>query len=267
MKTPSKPLMRFFALTFGWSWTCWLLAPIVKTESSYASSALFFLGGFGPSIAAIIVVGMISGRTGLRTWFGKCLQWRVGWRWIVLALLSPFVILALAAATHMALGGSMPLSPATGHIGILIANFFLVFLVGGPLGEELGWRGYALPTMQERLGWRSAGLALGFIWGVWHLPLFFIGGSSQSNGSIPTFFVLIIASSVFYTWLYNRNEGSVLPVLVLHTASNTWPFVVPVLPSDKDQQPYFFAVSLVVTAAIWLLLRRGRNQPNKGLAS
>jgi uncharacterized protein len=147
------------------------------------------------------------------------------------------------------------------------SELFLVFLVGGPLGEELGWRGYALPTMQERMGWRSAGLVLGFIWGVWHLPLFFIAGSSQNNGSMVVFFVLIMASSVFYTWLYNRSEGSVLPALVLHTASNTWPFVVPVLPSDTDQRPYHFVVSLVIIAAIWLLLRRDRNQPNKGLAS
>lgn len=203
----------------------------------------------------------------MRAWLAQCLQWRIGWSGFTLAFLSPLAILTLAAAAHMALGGSLPPSPAAGHIGMLVANFFLVFLVGGPLGEELGWRGYALPAMQKHLSWRSASLALGIIWGLWHVPLFFISESSQNSGSMLAFFVLIIATSVFYAWLYNRSEGSVLPVVVLHTASNSWPFLIPVLPSDAEQRPYLFVVSFVVVAAIWLLLRKDRHQPNNGLTT
>jgi uncharacterized protein len=262
-----RRLLIFFALTFAWSWTCWLSAPVFQPASSRAASTFFFLGGFGPSIAAAIVVGATGGRNALRAWLAQCLQWRMRWGWMTLAFLSPLAILTLAAAAHKALGGTVPPSPAMGQVSMTIANFFLVFVVGGPLGEELGWRGYALPAMQERIGWRSTSLILGAIWGVWHLPLFFIAGSSQSNGSVAVFFVLIIATSVFYTWLFNRSEGSVLPAMVLHTASNSWPFLVPVLPSDTDQRPYFFVVALVVTAAIWLLLRRDRNRPIKGFAS
>jgi uncharacterized protein len=262
-----RRLLTFFALTFVWSWTCWLLEPVVKDTSNIASSALFFLGGFGPSLAAVAIVAITGGRAGLRAWLSQCLQWRIGWGWMTLAFLSPLAILTLAAAGHMALGGSVPPSPAAGHIGMLIANFFLVFLVGGPLGEEIGWRGYALPALQQRLNWRCASLALGLIWGMWHMPLFFIAESSQSNGSMAVFFVLIIATSVFYSWLYNRSEGSVLPAMVLHMASNSWPFLIPVLPSDADQRPYLFVVGLVVTAAIWLLLRRDRHQSNIGFTS
>jgi uncharacterized protein len=260
-------LLIFFALTFAWSWSCWLLASAVKDVSNAASSALFFLGSFGPSLAAVVIVAMTGGRGSLRVWLTQCLQWRRRWGWMTLAFFSPLAILTLAAAAHMALGGSVPPSPAYSHIGMLIANFFLVFLVGGPLGEELGWRGYALPAMQERLSWRSTSLALGVIWGLWHLPLFFIASSSQSNGSMVAFFILIIATSVFYTWLSNRSEGSVLPAMVLHTASNSWPFLVPVLPSDVDQRPYLFVVGLVVTAAIWLLLRSDRNPINNVISS
>lgn len=259
----TKRLLIFFILTFVWSWSCWLLAPVVQPESAKAASTLFFLGGFGPSIAAVIVVGASGGRAGLHAWLAKCLQWRIGWGWVLLALLSPLAILTLAAAGHMALGGAVPASPAMGHVGMLIANFFLVFLVGGPLGEEFGWRGYALPAMQERLGWRSASLGLGIIWGVWHLPLFFVAESSQSNGSMAAFFVLIVATSVFYTWVYQRSSGSVLPALTLHTASNSWPSLVPVLPSDANQRPYLFVVGLVVIAAVWLLARRDDSHPVK----
>lgn len=259
-----RQLLIFFALTFVWSWTCWLLAPSLKADSSYASSALFFLGGFGPSIAAVMVVGLTGGRAGLRAWLARCLR-RTGWDWLALAALAPLVILALAAAAHIALGGSMPPSPALGNVPLLMANVLLVFLVGGPLGEELGWRGFALPAVLQRLGWRASSLVLGGIWGVWHLPLFFVAGSAQNQGSLLTFFVLIVATSVFYTWLFKRSAGSVLPALALHTASNSWPAVIPILPSNQVQQPYLFVVGLVVIAAIWLLLRRDGNAATQGL--
>ncbi len=267
MKFQSHRLLHFFALTFVWSWSCWLLAPVVKAESNNASSAFFFLGGFGPSLAAIAVVCLQGGRTGLRAWLMRCLAWRGTLGWLVLAFLSPLAVLTVAAGAHMALGGNVPPSPAIGHIGLLVANFFLVFLVGGPLGEELGWRGFALPVMQERFGWRNASLALGVIWGVWHLPLFFVAESTQNNGSMAAFLVLIVATTVFYTWLYNRSSGSVLPALTLHTASNSWPFLIPVLPSGADQRPYLSVVGLVVAAAIWLVFRRDASPPCKGMLS
>lgn len=266
MAHPSNRLMQFFALTFAWSWTCWLLTLLVKADTNLAAGALFFAGGFGPSLAALILVRATNGRNGLHAWLGKCLQWRGRLSWITLAFLAPLAVLTSAAAIHMAAGGEISASPAAGHVALLLANIGLVFLVGGPLGEELGWRGYALPLLQDRLGWRSASVLLGGIWGVWYLPLFFVAGSAQNQGSIAAFFVLIVATSVFYTWLYNRSEGSLVPVLVLHTASNWWPNVVAILPSDTGQRPYLLVVGIVVVAAVWLLLRRDTRPLTKGLA-
>jgi uncharacterized protein len=91
------------------------------------------------------------------------------------------MVLAIAAVMHMALDGTIPISPANSNVPLFFANFLLVFIAGGPLGEEFGWRGYALPAMQEYMSWRSASLLLGTIWGIWHLPLLFLTGSSQSN--------------------------------------------------------------------------------------
>ncbi len=208
----NKRLIGFFALTFVWSWACWLLALTVKSDKGYVEKALFFLGGFGPSISAVCFVGYTGGKAGLCAWLFRCICWHRSW-----------------------------------GVGLL------VFIAGGPLGEEFGWRGYALPAMQEHMSWQSASLLLGTVWGIWHLPLLFVTGSSQSNIQFMTFFVLIISSSVFYTWLYNRSRGSVLPVLALHTASNSWPGLISILPSDADQRPYYFVITLVVIAAIWLL--------------
>lgn len=262
-----KRLSTFFALTFAWSWTCWLLALLAQTTSANAGRTLFFLGGFGPAIAAVVVVAGTSGPDGLRKWLVGCLQWRGRWGWMTLAFFAPLAVLTLAAAVHIMLGGVLRPSPAVGHIGMMIANFFLVFLVGGPLGEELGWRGYALPAMQVRMGWRGASLVLGGIWSVWHLPLFFVAGSAQNQGSIAAFFILILATSVFYSWLFQRSAGSVLPALLLHTASNSWPSLVPILPSDSVQRPYLLVVGLVVTAAIWLLAKRDRNPSKDGFGT
>lgn len=266
MEHLSSRLLQFFALTFAWSWTCWLLTLLVKIDSNFAASALFFVGGFGPSLAALILVRATNGRNGLHAWLGKCLQWRGRLSWITLAFLAPLAVLTSAAAIHLAAGGEISPSPAAGQVALLLANLGLVFLVGGPLGEELGWRGYALPLLQDRMGWRSASLVLGGIWGVWHLPLFFVAGSAQNQGSIAAFFVLIVATSVFYTWLYYRSAGSLLPVLVLHTASNWWPNVVSILPSATDQRPYLLVIGIVVVAAVWLLLRCDARPLTKGSA-
>ena len=165
-------LLVFFSLAFAWSWGCWLLSSAVKTQLPSVAGMLFLAGGFGPSLAAIAVVRYVGGRDGLRDWLVRCLQWRVGWRWLALVFFLPLAVMVLAAAAHIALGGTMVPSPAIGHVLLAVVNFVLVLLIGGPLGEEFGWRGYALPALQARYDWRVASLILGAVWGVWHLPLF-----------------------------------------------------------------------------------------------
>ena len=210
----------FFVLAFAWSWFFWLLAPRLRLEAPVTATALALVGGFGPSLAAVAVVAHQAGHCGLRRWLSRCLKWQVGWRWMALAFFFPVAFMGLAAAIHVALGGTLPPSPAAGHVLLAAANFVLVFLVGGPLGEEFGWRGYALPALQRRWGWRIASLVLGAVWTLWHLPLFYSAGTVQSHLLMGLYALSSIASSVLFAWLFNRTEGSVLLVLVLHTAVN-----------------------------------------------
>ena len=200
----------FFVVTFAWSWTCWLVSVTIKPQSPPLATTLMFVGSFGPSLAAVLVVANADGRAGLRAWLGRCLQWRIGWRWLAFALLFPGVLTALAAALHVVMGGSIGPSPAAGHALMTAANFFLILLLGGPLGEEFGWRGYALPGLQDRMGWRMASLGLGLVWGVWHLPLFFIEGTSQAHIPLALFFLSVAAMSVLFAWLVNHTKGSVV---------------------------------------------------------
>ena len=99
---PAEPVVAppavftFFALVFAWSWTFWWLAPLVKTDSPVAATALALVGGFGPSLAAVVVVAYQGGRSGLRRWLSRYLQWRVGWRWLALAFFFPVACMGLA---------------------------------------------------------------------------------------------------------------------------------------------------------------------------
>jgi hypothetical protein len=145
--------------------------------------------------------------------------------------------------------------PAAGHMLLAAANFGLVFLVGGPLGEEFGWRGYALPVLQRQWGWRIASLLLGGAWTLWHVPLFYVAGTVQSHLPMGLYALSAMASSVLFAWLFNRTQGSVLPVLVLHTAINAWSLVIPVmvLPDSSNQRPFQLVVGILVFAALLLL--------------
>ncbi len=253
----TQSLLAFFALAFAWTWTGGLLGAALKSDWPIAATALSMLSGFGPSLAAVAVVSYTTGRTGLRRWLTRCLQWRVGWRRLLLAFAFPAVFMGPAAAAHVALGGTLPPSPAADHVWLAVLNVLLIFLVGGPLGEEFGWRGYALPALQARWGWRVASVVLGVIWAVWHLPLFYSAGNLQSQWPFGWFALSVIASSVLFAWLFNRTQGSVVPVLVLHTTVNAWLMIIPitVLPDSSNLRLTQFVVGiLVLTAVVTLLL-------------
>jgi len=251
------PLPCFFVLTFTWSWACWALSPVVKPQLPWLATLLMFAGSFGPSLAAIVVVASTRRSVGLRAWLAHCLQWRFGWGWWAFALLAPLAVVSIAAGLHIALGGTIGSGPASGHLLISIANFFLILLLGGPMGEEFGWRGYALPVLQDRFGWRAASLGLGLVWGVWHLPLFFIEGTAQAHIPPALFLLSVVAMSVVFAWLFNRTAGSVMAVLVLHTAINFWPSVVPILPTEASYRAYALVVAVLVLLALLALLASG----------
>jgi hypothetical protein len=245
-------LFSFFALTFAWSWACWLFSSLEEAESARFSEVLLLMGGFGPSIAAVAVVSFSKGHGATRVWFMRCLQWWPVRIWMAFALVLPLMVMGLAAGLQLALGGIMPPSPAMGHGWLAAANFFLIFLFGGPLGEEFGWRGYALPELQARWGWRRASLLLGVVWAVWHLPLFYMAGTPQSQTPVSTFTASTIALSVLFAWLSNRTLQSVWPALVLHTAINAWPAIIPIMPSSEYPRPYQLVVGQLVAIAMGL---------------
>lgn len=250
-------ILGFVVLAFVWSWALGFAGMRVKGEFPVLSMVLMIAAGFGPSLAGFAVVAVSSNGHGLRDWFARCLNWRVDWRWFALAFVFPPAIMLLAVSIHAFLGGSFPATIAADKIPLLILNFALVLAIGGPLGEEFGWRGFAMPALRARMGWRAASLIIGLIWGAWHLPLFFVAGTAQSQMPILVFMLNILAGSVVFGWLCERTQGSVLPALVLHTSLNAWAGILILVPTVETGRPYALVTALLVIVALALILTAG----------
>lgn len=251
-------ILAFVAFAFGWSWAIGFAGARVKSEFPILSMVLMMVAGFGPTIAALVVVSVSSDRRAMGDWLARCLNWRVDWRWFALAFAFPPAVMLLAVLIDVVLGGSFPAPIAVAQIPVLILNFALVLLIGGPLGEELGWRGYAMPALRARMGWPAASLMIGLVWGAWHLPLFFLVGTAQSQMPIPLFMLNIMAGAVVFGWLYERTQGSVLPALVLHMSLNAWAGILILVPTAETGRPYALVTGLLVIVAVALMLTASR---------
>jgi uncharacterized protein len=202
-------LVAFFGLAYALSWGFWPLAAAVGFPFP------FFPGG--PLLAALIVAAATEGRAGLRALGARMGRWRVGWPWYAVAVGVPVAVALGATALNVGLGAP---APAVGQPGAL-AGLLLAFAVrlidptDGPLGEEPGWRGYALPRIQAgRAPWGPT-LLLGLLVAGWHLPLVLVAGPQQLP---PIGLPATVAVTFWYTWLFNRTGGSALLTLVAHAA-------------------------------------------------
>ena len=217
-----RRLLSYFALAYLISWLLWL--PLVASSQNWISAdtpfVLFYLGAIGPTLAAVILA-RLDGKRSVWSLLHKLVLWRVDVRWYLVALLLPAAVRFTALGLLYASGrisSDFSLRPWRELLGI-----FLLMLVLVPL-EEIGWRGYALPRLQAIYGALRASLALGVLWGLWHLPLVWVGGSYQESRSPLTymlvFTVTILPISVLFTWLYDRTQGSLLLASLFHAAIN-----------------------------------------------
>jgi len=224
----ARAIVTFFFLTFAWTWGLWGIVAMIREQAPGLGNALYLAGAFGPSVAAIFVNLMFTGGVGLRRWLAQCLRWRVGWRWYALAFVAPPLILLAALGVHLALGGAIPASPYADRVLIAIAQFVVIAILGGPLGEEFGWRGYALPALTARVGWRGAGVLIGIAWALWHLPLLLVADTAQTDLPIALFLISTVGLSVVMARLGVHTGFSVLPALLLHSVINWWSMIVPI---------------------------------------
>lgn len=221
-------LVAYFLITYAISWTIW--SPIVASAQGWVNwnvpFGLYYFGSFGPLLSALIVTALTEGRPGIRDLLRRIVKWRVDIRYYVFALLVPIGLFALAYLLNrviagewsdLSLLGKPDYLPYLGLFGVL----GLWFLTYG-LGEETGWRGFALPHLQKNRTAASATLILALLWATWHFPAFFFRDTYVEMGLLgfPMFAIMMIFSTMVFTWLYNSTRGSIFIVILFHAVFN-----------------------------------------------
>ena len=258
------PLLTFCALTFAWTWGLWGVVTLIGGSTPRLSGALFLASAFGPGVGAFVTVLAFEGKAGFARWLRRCLRWRLGWGWYALALLSAPLAMAAALGLHAVLGGTIPPMPVQGPILIIIAQFAVITVLGGPLGEEFGWRGYALPALTALWGWRWAAALIGVVWGLWHLPLFWMPGTAQAELPMGLFLASTVFLSVVFARLSVNTQFSVLPAILLHGVINWSAMVLPIMPTGGDDRPYTIVMGLVMLLAVAVMLKPGPQRTTVG---
>ena len=205
-------LITFFVLAYALAWWIWIL---------YAFNVTFLgpIFALGPFLAAIIVTALTKGTAGLKALLSRMVRWRVGLGWYAAALLLPVAVYVVAVSLSILLGARASTAEQFGSWYLIFPLFAysLLFPLSGAFGEELGWRGYALPRVQARLWALSAALVIGVIQTAWHLPLFMI---DRSTSPVPLI-VGYMGLGILATWVFNNTRGSVLLTMLLHASFNT----------------------------------------------
>lgn len=213
-------LIPFFLLTFFITWGLGALAIFLPAQFQALfgeltdTSPMYFLAVGAPTISATLLTFVRGGWIGLGSLYGRLVRWRLGLKWYVLVLIG---IPAVGWITARFISPS-PLKEANTITEFLLLMFYI--LATGPLCEELGWRGFALPRLLKRFTPFTASLILGVIWGVWHLPSFFVGGMEQNAMSIPLFLLNAVFLSIFVSWIFLHTGESVLIAVLIHFSVN-----------------------------------------------
>jgi uncharacterized protein len=248
-----RPLtvVAFLAMTMGLSWLAFLPVIVggVSPESTAGTVLLPLVGIGSPTIAAVVVVALVSRGGLIALWRGGT-RWRVGLRWYAIVVLLP----ALAYLTTLAAMGG-PDDPVPGF-EVWIAAWVSGLIVGAL--EEFGWSGFAFPALQARYGFLSAGVAMGLIVAVWHLPLFLTPGSPQSRFGFAPFLLSLIPVRILFGWIYNGTHASILLCVLLHASGNAWTVILPV-PAPHFTTAWAAGTAVfALAAALVLLTHSGR---------
>ena len=217
-------VLAYFILTLAISWSIEL--PLVASAQGWITTpipfAIHYLASLGPLLAALVMTWATGGADGLKELWGRITRWRVGSIGAIVAFLSPVALFVLAAvAVWMLSGGEWPNLQRLTEINYLPnlgIGALILWLATFGFGEEIGWRGYALPRLQRDHSALSATLILGVMWVVWHVPAFFYLDTYMSLGlaAFPMFALGVLTGAIVLTWLYNTTGGSVLMVAIWH---------------------------------------------------
>lgn len=260
------PLFSYFVVAFGFSWLIEVPVALAAQRAIAPFPApvvaiAIIAATFGPMLGAFVVTALIEGWTGVAGLLRRFVRWRVGVLWYAFVLVGiPLIVLLGAVLVPGALSWFDPSAVA---LAAYPMAFALTLLLGGPLGEEPGWRGFALPRLQQRHGPLWGSLILGAVWAAWHLPLFWSGVWTPPTGAnIVMFGAMIIALTVIMTWVFNHVGGSLLIMILMHASFNTFAnrVAAPLFPApifgEYGLLPVLIGFGL--TAIVLVAVTRGR---------
>ena len=233
------------------------------------STVVVIIGAFAPLLAAITLIARQEGRKGIKSFFRRALDFRIKPVYYLIALGLPLIIHVIAHYLAIAVGldVAQTLFPAEISIApvILAIPYFILMLVIGGGQEEFGWRGYAQEPLQDKIGVIPASLVIGVIWGIWHLPLWFMAGDLHSAYSFFAFVIMTTSISLIYAWLYNSSGKKLIVVLFFHAMNNT---AAPLLPflhgiEGKPERAYWIYAAVNVLFGLifaFLLLKESKQK-------
>jgi len=259
------PVLTYFALTFAISWGGVLIlgAPygMPTTSEQFAKlwPIVFLPYFFGPSIASILLTGLVYGKYGFRELLSRLLRWQVGTRWYVVALLTaPLLVTPILLALSLTSLVFLPQILTTADKVGLILTGLVVGLIFGGLMEELGWTGFATPELRRRYGVVTTGLIVGILHAVWHfLPTFW--GSGDSSGALdlllflpPCLFYIGVlpAYRVLMVWVYDRTKSLLVAMLMHASLTASTLFILSPSARGVSLMTYY----LILTVAIWVVV-------------
>ena len=244
------PQVTFWGIVWSLNFFAWYMASLYPSD-------LWLLFIYSILITGALVTAIADGRGGLRTYLSRIVRWRVGIKWYAVALLLPLALRLIAFGLNIISGATVSASIQLSAWPELIAAFLFVFFTIA-LGEEPGFRGFALPRLMAGRSALAASLILGVLHTIWHLPNFVTGDDSLDV------ILIIIAGAVLITWLFNNTMGSVFIIMILHASVNLWAEVFNPLFSGADAQRQTFWLALVyVAVAILLTILAGRELGRK----
>ena len=250
-------LALFFIISLAISWFIWIPQALVALGYPIAAlpldSPLVLLATWGPGLAAIIVTLIVTGRAALAGIFASLFHNRPGFQWYAVLLLPPLVRV-VGSGLDILMGFDYIVdSPVVllGAEAAFMLPILILFSFPAALGEELGWRGFALPRLLEKTSPWAASVLLGLFWGLWHVPPLLAQGVLTLE-ALPVLGAILapIPITLIYTWLYCNTNRSLLVVWLFHTSDAVTQYLLPRLPTYTDEL-------LVLGIALMLLFFTG----------
>jgi membrane protease YdiL (CAAX protease family) len=261
-KSENRNLLLFFAIAIGFTWLFWV-PQALATQGIIAPSWFTNLkiAAWGPLVAAFLMTFINEGGKGVLNLLKRAVDLRFNKLWLIpVFLLLPVII-----------GGSLLIAIISGEPSpeifwldeplSLAIVFFGILILGGPLQEEFGWRGYALPRLQLRFNALVSGLIMGAIWFIWHLPLFFISGEAYYQSPMLAVLPAMVLLTILFTWIFNNTGGSIFAALIFHTTYNWSHTIFPAL--ETVNGGLFFIIFLLIAVVVVLIVWRPSNLVRK----